>query len=73
LGGNGRWTGYPPESLVLGAPSPVTPLPDDHVLTTPALATERSSEFTDVLMVVVSVFGSPSADESAGLRESKPP
>jgi hypothetical protein len=34
---------------------------------------EGSNEFTDGLMVVISVFGSPSTDESAGMRGSKPP
>jgi hypothetical protein len=34
---------------------------------------ERSSEFADALMIVISVFGLPSTDESAGLRGSKPP
>jgi len=34
---------------------------------------EGSSEFADGLMVVISVFGSSSTDESADPRESKPP
>ena len=56
---------------VLDALGPVTPQ-----AVTPAplpRRMERSSEFADGLMVVMSDLGWPSTDESADLRGSKPP